>query len=113
MKYIVSSRIGLLLLQLDATKTLKIVQAYAPTSENEGEEVEEFYSELDKVLQNKSTYTVLMGDLNAKIGRGKDGGIYTGRQGLRTRNIRGERLVTMAESNKLYIGSSWLKKAKI
>ncbi|MFH4973479.1 hypothetical protein AB6A40_000188, partial [Gnathostoma spinigerum] len=84
---------------------------YAPTSKSEDEEVEEFYSELDTALQNKSTYTVLMGDFNAKVGRENDVETYIGRHGLGTRNIRGERLVTMAESNKLYIGNSWFKKA--
>ena len=48
-----SARIGTLMLKLDAKKTIKIVQIYAPTNAAEDWEVEEFYQELGHVAQSK------------------------------------------------------------
>ena len=93
-----SARIGTLMLKLDAKKAIKIVQIYAPTSAAEDWEVEEFYQELDQVLKVRSTYTVVTGDCNAKVGRKRPGEKFVGKCGIGMRNERGERLVTWAES---------------
>ncbi|MFH4985152.1 hypothetical protein AB6A40_011861, partial [Gnathostoma spinigerum] len=85
-------------------------QAYAPTSTSDDDEVEDFYNELDNILEKKSTYTIVMGDLNAKIGRGKEGERYIGRQGIGKRNERGDRIAMMVETKKLYVGNSWFRK---
>ena len=105
-----SPRLGILYLSISGKKTLKIVQAYAPTSNSEDEELEEFYKELEDSLSQKSTYTVVMGDLKAKIGRGRADENYIGRYGIGKRNERGERLATFAETKKLYVGNSWFRK---
>ena len=108
-----SSRIIIFYLNINGKKTLKIVQVYAPTSNSEDEDVEEFCKELEDSFNRKSTYTIVMGDFNAKIGRGKVDENYIGRYGIGKRNERGERLATFAETKKLYIGNSWFqKKAK-
>ncbi|VDP29787.1 unnamed protein product [Soboliphyme baturini] len=60
-----SPRVGILLLRLDSNKTLKIVQVYA----SDVDEVEKLYAELESTLTVKATYTVVMGDFNAKLGR--------------------------------------------
>ncbi|MFH4982497.1 hypothetical protein AB6A40_009206 [Gnathostoma spinigerum] len=52
---------------------MKIVQVYVPTSTSDDDEVEDFYNEVDNILEKKSTYTIVMGDFNAKTGRGKEG----------------------------------------
>ncbi|XP_029641349.1 uncharacterized protein LOC115216288 [Octopus sinensis] len=62
----ISSRIGVLNVNLSGKATLKIVQTYAPTRASDDDEVEEFYRQLDKGLAMKSTYTVVMGDFKAK-----------------------------------------------
>ncbi|XP_029107767.1 uncharacterized protein LOC108930132, partial [Scleropages formosus] len=58
---------------LSGKATLKIIQTYAPTSASDDDEVEEFYRQLDMMLARKSTYTVVMGDFNAKVGKGRQG----------------------------------------
>ncbi|VDK45141.1 unnamed protein product [Anisakis simplex] len=63
---ILSSRIGVLNVQVSGKATLKIIQAYAPTNSVDDDEVEEFYQELETALTKKSTYTIVMGDFNAK-----------------------------------------------
>ncbi|MFH4978111.1 hypothetical protein AB6A40_004820 [Gnathostoma spinigerum] len=89
---------------------MKIVKAYAPTSTRDDDELEDIYNELDNILEKKSTYTIVMGDFNAKIGRGKEGEKYIGRQGIGKRNERGERMAMMVETKKLYVGNSWFRK---
>nr|XP_032632457.1 craniofacial development protein 2-like [Chelonoidis abingdonii] len=107
---LISSRIGVLHLQMESKAILKVIQAYAPTSTSEDEEVEEFYQELKRALMQKSTYIITMGDFNAKVGRGKAGEKFIGRYGSGERNERGERLVTMAETKELNMANTWYKK---
>ena len=65
---IYSSRVGMLKLRLGKKSTLKVIQVYAPTTVCEEDELEEFYREIDESLKETTTYTVVMGDFNAKIG---------------------------------------------
>ncbi|GFN80041.1 craniofacial development protein 2 [Plakobranchus ocellatus] len=49
---------------------LKIIQVYAPTTIYGDEDVEIFYEELGKALDEyKSRYNIVMGNFNAKIGK--------------------------------------------
>ncbi|KAJ8046066.1 Craniofacial development protein 2 [Holothuria leucospilota] len=52
-----------------------IIQVYAPTSAHSIEEIEKFYEEISKALDQvpSQDMLVVMGDLNAKIGQGEDG----------------------------------------
>ena len=49
---------------------LHIIQCYAPTNDAEEEKKDDFYQQLQAVLDRKGTkdITILMGDFNAKIG---------------------------------------------
>ena len=86
-----SSRVGVLLLRLDSNKTIKIVQVYAPTSPSDDDEVEEFYHDLESTPNTNSTHTVVMGDFNAKLGRGrKPRETFIGGFGIVARNERGD-----------------------
>ncbi|VDK58783.1 unnamed protein product [Anisakis simplex] len=57
-----------------AERTLKIVQVYAPATNNAQpteeaeEELEEFFEEVERAMNKKSTYTIVQGDFNAKVG---------------------------------------------
>ena len=83
---------------------ISIIQAYAPTTTHDDNEVEEFYNALDLAIkQTKSTDIIfVMGDFNAKVGCNSYNKI-TGNFGLGERNERGERLLQFCEENNLVI----------
>ncbi|XP_072048653.1 uncharacterized protein [Amphiura filiformis] len=69
-----SNRVVSLDVQLTANNHLCVVQVYAPTSEYEDEAVEEMYEDVSKAMEeSRATYTIVMGDFNAKIGRRQSG----------------------------------------
>ncbi|KHN72663.1 hypothetical protein Tcan_01301, partial [Toxocara canis] len=49
--HVTSSRTGGLNIQISGKATLKIIQTNAPTSTNDDDEIEEFYRELEAVLE--------------------------------------------------------------
>ena len=51
---------------------IAIVQAYAPTSDYDDNEIEEFYSQLQNVIDQtlKKDILVVQGDWNAEVGKG-------------------------------------------
>ncbi|XP_037872901.1 LINE-1 retrotransposable element ORF2 protein [Bombyx mori] len=87
---------------------INIVQVYAPTSNSNQDEIDSFYNSLGKVYQDipKKEVTILMGDLNAKIGntlmddhvRG-----IVGKFGLGTRNERGQLLLDFCAENNVSV----------
>ena len=85
-----------------------IVQIYAPTSEHDEEEVEQFYEDLDKAMKQLKSQDIkiVMGDFNAKVGDAKIEDIV-GPWGLGTENERGERLVEWCRENDLMISNTW------
>lgn len=70
-------------LWLDFNKTLKVVQVCSPTTATDDDVVEGFCDELRSTLVIKSTYTVVMGGLNAA---GKTAERHIGRHGIGVRN---------------------------
>lgn len=73
---------------------INLVQVYAPTTESSEEVIENFYAELKSVIDplNGKDITIVMGDLNAKIGQGRETNIV-GDFGLGERKDREDRLV--------------------
>ena len=71
---------------------ISIVQVYAPTSSHSEEEIEQFYDELEQVLKEVKSfdYLVVMGDFNAKLGKGKSGNVLWGTWTTRKERKRGE-----------------------
>ena len=53
---------------------LTVIQVYAPTADKTEEELEEFYEDLEKAYRhvNSTDILIVMGDMNAKIGKGVD-----------------------------------------
>lgn len=85
----------MMLIQLNAHPlNINLIQIYAPTSNSTDNEIEEFYSDLEMLVKNlkKHDVNIIMGDFNAKIGKGKVENIV-GNFGLGLRNERGGRLV--------------------
>ena len=68
-----------------------IIQIYAPTTDADENEIEQFYNELQEVLDNisKKDLLLLIGDWNAKAGNIEEKGV-TGRFGLGEKNVTGE-----------------------
>ncbi|XP_072025155.1 craniofacial development protein 2-like [Amphiura filiformis] len=91
-----------------------VIQVYAPTTDYEDVEVEEFYEDIDKAIKdNKGKYTIVMGDLNAKVGECKNGEeSILGKFGVGERNRRGEMLLEFAAEQKLIIANTFFKKDK-
>ncbi|XP_072016995.1 craniofacial development protein 2-like [Amphiura filiformis] len=69
-------------------KPITILQAYAPTSSHDDASIEEFYEQMQSVLDKikKGDVCVVMGDMNAKVGEGEDKKCGIGKFGLGDRN---------------------------
>ena len=73
---------------------ITIIQVYAPTSNTEEAEVEQFYEDLQDFLEltPKKDILLIIGDWNAKVGSQETPGI-TGKFGLGMWNEAGQRLI--------------------
>ncbi|EYC21713.1 hypothetical protein Y032_0018g3494 [Ancylostoma ceylanicum] len=107
---IVSHRLAILKLRIGKSSTMKVVAVYAPTSAASDDEIEEFYEELHRHLRQKSTYTLVLGDFNAKLGSGHSEDTFIGKFGYGARNERGQRLADFAECTKLYVMNTFFQK---
>ena len=73
---------------------ITVIQVYAPTSNAEEAEVEEFYEDLQDLLEltPKKDILFIIGDWNAKVGSQEIPGV-TGKFGLGIQNEAGQRLI--------------------
>ena len=73
---------------------IMVIQAYAPTSNPEESEVDQFYEDLQDLLELTPPKNVLfiIGDWNAKVGSQETPGV-TGKFGLGVQNEAGQRLI--------------------
>ncbi|XP_060756794.1 craniofacial development protein 2-like [Neoarius graeffei] len=86
-----------------------VIQCYAPTNEAEEEIKDDFYYQLQAVLDRRGAkdITILMGDFNAKIGVDNTGyEDVMGIHGLGQMNENGERFADLCSLNELVIGGS-------
>ena len=79
-----------------------VIQVYASTSNAEEAEVEQFYEDLQDLLELTSKKDVLfiMTDWNAKVASQETPGV-TGKFGLGMRNEAGQRLIEFCQENAL------------
>ena len=107
-----SSRIALLQFKGNPVN-YNFIQVYAPTADSDEEEVEAFYEDLQNLLLKVKSreMAIVMGDLNAKIGRGMVESIV-GKFGLGDRNDRGDRLVQFCQDNSLAVMNTLFKLPK-
>lgn len=106
-----SERVALLKMNIGNFE-LSIIQVYAPTEASTEEELELFYSTIDKALRLSGKKIIVMGDFNAKIGQPNPNEIVTGNYGFGIRNGRGDRLIHFAYENNLNIMNTFFKKTK-
>ena len=88
---------------------LYIIQCYAPTNDADEEKKDNFYQQLQSVIDKRGAkdITLLMGDFNAKIGPDNTGyEDIMGTQGLGQMNENGERFADLCALNQLVIGGS-------
>ena len=86
---------------------ITVIQVYAPTSNAEEAEVEQFYEDLQDLLEltPKKDVLFITGDWNAKVGSQETPGV-TGKFGLGMRNEAGQRLIEFCQENALVIANT-------
>ena len=91
-------------------KNITIIQVYAPTTDHEDQEVEEFYEELENAIKKvpKKDIIIVQGDFNAKVGPDayENWAGTVGQYGTGDTNDRGLRLLEFASSQRLTIGNT-------
>ena len=90
-------------------KKVTIVQVYAPHNERQDEEKDQFYQELQEVIDgcNKNDIIIVTGDLNARVGNDNSGYERTmGTHGYGIQNDNGERLCEFSQQNGLVIAGT-------
>ena len=88
---------------------MNVVQCYAPTNDKSEEVKDEFYNQLQGILNRlrDQDVNILMGDFNAKIGLDNTGyDEVMGRHGLGEMNENGERFADVCALNNMVIGGS-------
>ena len=81
---------------------ITVIQVYAPTSNAEEAEVEQFYEDLQDLLELTHKKDVLLGDWNAKVGSQETPGV-TGKFSLEIRNETGQWLIEFCQENTLVL----------
>ena len=78
--------------------SITVIQVYAPTSKTEKAEVEQFYEDLQDLLEltPKKDVLFIIGDWNAKVGSQETPGV-TGQFGLGMWNEAGQRLIEFCQ----------------
>ena len=92
---------------------ITVIQVYAPTSNAEEAEVEQFYEDLQDRLELTTPKDVLfiIGDWNAKVRNQEIPGI-TGKFGLGVQNEAGQRLTELCQENTLVIANTLFQQHK-
>ena len=92
---------------------ITVIQVYAPTNNAEEAEVEQFYEDLQDLLELTSKRDVLfiIGEWNAKVGSQETPGI-TGKSGLGIWKEARQRLIEFCEENALVIANTLFQQHK-
>ena len=89
---------------------IMVIQVYAPTSNAEEAEVEQFYEDLQDLLELTPPKDILFirGDWNAKVGSQEIPGV-TGKFGLGVQNEAGQRLTEFCQRNAMVTANTLLQ----
>ena len=92
---------------------IMVIQVSAPTSIAEEAEVEQFYEDLQGLLEltPKKDVLFIIGDWNAKLGSQETPGV-TGKVGLGMRHEAGQRLIESCQENALVIANTLFQQHK-
>ena len=105
----ISDRVIYVCLKINSKYSIKVIQAYAPTSTHDDEEVETFYEDIEKALdENRSYFQYIVGDFNAKIGkREEESETSIGKFSYDQRNERGDTLLNFLQQHNLFAMNSF------
>ena len=89
---------------------IMVIQVYAPTGNAEEAEVEQFYEDLQDLLEltPKKDVLFIIGDWNGKVESQETPGI-TGKFGLGVQNEAGQRLIEFCQENALIITNTFFQ----
>ena len=92
--------------------SITVIQVYGPTSNAEEAEVEQFYDDLQDLLEltQKKDIVFIIGDWNAKVGSQIPG--VTGKFGLEVQNEAGQRLTEFCLEKALAIANTLFQQHK-
>ena len=92
---------------------ITVIQVCAPTNNTEEAEVEQFYEDLQDLLEltPKKDVLFIRGDWNAKVGSEETPGV-TGKFGLGVWNEAGRRLIEFCQENALIIANTLFQQHK-
>ena len=92
---------------------ITVTQVYAPTSNAEEAEFEQFYEDLQDLLEltPKKDALFIIGDWNAKVGSQAIPGV-TGKFGFGVQNEAGQRLIEFCQENTLVIENTLFQQHK-
>ena len=92
---------------------ITVIQVYTPTSNAEEAEVEQFYEDLQDLLELTPPKDVLfvLGDWNAKVGSQETPGVI-GKLGLGIQNEAGQSLIEFCQENALVIANTLFQQHK-
>ena len=92
---------------------ITVIKAYAPTSNTEETEVEQFYEDLQDLLEltPKNNVLFIIGDWNAKVGSQETPGV-TGKFGLGMQNEAGQTLIEFCQENALVTANTLFQQHK-
>ena len=84
-----------------------VIKVYAPTNNAEEAEVEQFYEDVQDLLEftPKKDVLFIIGDWNAKVGSQETPGV-TGKFGLGIQNEAGQTLIEFCQENTLVIANT-------
>ena len=87
-----------------------VIQLFAPTSNTEKAEVEQFYEDLLELTPKKDVLFII-GDWNTKVGSEEIPGV-TGKFGLGVQSEVGQRLLEFCQENALVIANTFFQQHK-
>ena len=92
---------------------ITVIQVYAATSNTKEAEVEQFYEDLQDLLEltPKKDVLFIIGDWNAKVGSQETPGVK-GKFGLGVQNEAGQRLIEFCQKNTLVIAKTLFQQHK-
>ena len=99
--------------ELSCWCNITVIQVYAPASNTEKAEVEQFYEDLQDLLEltPKKDVLFIIGDWNSKVGSQETPGV-TGKFGLGVQNEARQRLIEFCQENTLVIANTLFQQHK-